>query len=49
MYTRNLPAVKMLQARKADNFNAIYEPIFLENVGVSSSQNAMGHHGLLQG
>jgi hypothetical protein len=27
MSTRNLPGGNGLQARKADNFNAVYEPI----------------------
>jgi hypothetical protein len=35
-------------ARKAD-LTAICEPIFLENVGTSTSHNPMGLHGLLQG
>jgi hypothetical protein len=36
-------------AHKADNLTAICEPICLENVGASASQNPMGSHGLLQG
>jgi hypothetical protein len=49
MSARNLPADKGLPARKADNLTAICEPIFLENVGVSTSHNHLGLHGLLRG
>jgi hypothetical protein len=43
------PDGKGLPARKADNLTAICEPIFLENVGTSTSRNPKGFHGLLQG
>jgi hypothetical protein len=36
-------------ARKADNLATICEPIFLENVGASTSHNSVGLHRLLQG
>jgi hypothetical protein len=32
-----------------DNLTPIYKPIVLKNVGVSTSHNAMGLHGPLQG
>jgi hypothetical protein len=41
MSTRNLPRGKGRPARKAD---AICEPIVLENVGTSTSNNLMGLH-----
>jgi hypothetical protein len=47
--TRNLPGVKGRPACMADNLTALCEPIFLENVGTSTSHNPMGLHGLLQG
>jgi hypothetical protein len=49
MSTRNLPGGKGCAARKADKLTAICEPIFLENVGASTSHNPMGHLDLLQG
>jgi hypothetical protein len=49
MSDRNLPGGKGRPARKADNLTAIYEPICLEIVGVSTSHNPMGLYGLLQG
>jgi hypothetical protein len=48
MSTRNLPGTEGLPTRKADNFNAICEPI-VENVGASTSHYPMGLHGLLTG
>jgi hypothetical protein len=48
MSTKNLLGGKGRPARKADNVTAISEPICLENVGVSTSHNSMGLHGLLQ-
>jgi hypothetical protein len=47
MSTRNLPGGKGRPARKADNFSAICD--CMQNVGVSTSHNPMGLHGLLQG
>jgi hypothetical protein len=35
-------------ASKADNLTAICEPIILENVGASTSDNHIGLHDLLQ-
>jgi hypothetical protein len=48
MSTRNLPGCKGRPARKADNFNAICEQLFSENVKTSTSHNLMGLHGVLQ-
>jgi hypothetical protein len=49
MSTRNLLGGRGWPARKADNFTATCELIFLENMGASTSHNPMGLHGLLQG
>jgi hypothetical protein len=50
MITKNLPGEKGdLLAYKAGNCIAICEPIFLANVGASTSHNPVGLHGLLQG
>jgi hypothetical protein len=46
--TKNLRGGKGRPARKAGNIS-ICEPIFLENVGASTSHNPMDLHGLLQG
>jgi hypothetical protein len=46
MSTRNLPGDKWRPSRKADNLTAICEPTVM---GVSTSHNPMGLHGLLQG
>jgi hypothetical protein len=48
MSIRNVPGGKGRPARKAD-LTDICEPIFLENVGASTSHIPMGLHGLLQG
>jgi hypothetical protein len=48
MSTGNIPRDKGRQARKADNFTAICEPIVYKYVGASTSHNPMGLHGLLQ-
>jgi hypothetical protein len=48
MSTTNLSGDKEGSALKAD-ITAICEPIFLENVGTSTSHNPMSLHGLLQG
>jgi hypothetical protein len=45
MSTRNLPGGKAQPERKSDKLTADC----LENVGASTSQNAVGLHGLLQG
>jgi hypothetical protein len=48
MSTRNLPGGgEEWPARRAD-LTAICAPIYLENVGASTSHNPMGLHGLLQ-
>jgi hypothetical protein len=47
--TRNLPRCKERPAFKVDNVTAICEPIVWKNIGASTSHNAMGLHGLLQG
>jgi hypothetical protein len=47
MSTRNLSGGKGRPVRKADNLIAICEPIFLKNVGDSTSHNPMGHHGTI--
>jgi hypothetical protein len=49
MSTRNHSGHKGRRARKADNLTAIYEPIFPENMGASTSHNPTGLGGLLQG
>jgi hypothetical protein len=48
MSTRNLPGGKGRPVSKADNLTTISEPIFLENVGGSTSHNPIGLHGLIQ-
>jgi hypothetical protein len=48
--TGNLPEVKGGRwTRKADSLTAIYETIFLENVGPSTSLVPMELNGLLEG
>jgi hypothetical protein len=47
MSTRYLPGCKGLPVRKADNLTAIWADC-LENMGASTSYNAMSLHGLLQ-
>jgi hypothetical protein len=49
MSTRDLPGAEGRPARKADNPTAICEPTVGKNVGVSTSHNPIGLHGLLQG
>jgi hypothetical protein len=49
MSTRNFPGRKGQPTCKADKFTTLSEPIFLENLGASTSHNPMGLHGLLQG
>jgi hypothetical protein len=49
MSTTNLPGVKGLPVRKADNLTAICEYVCIESVGASTSHNPTDLHGLLQG
>jgi hypothetical protein len=49
MSTRNVPGDKGRPARKVGNLTAIHlRADCLENVGVSTSHNPMGLHGLLR-
>jgi hypothetical protein len=49
MGTRNIPGGEGRPARKADNLNAICEPIVYKNVWASTFRSPMGLHGPLQG